>query len=273
MVDEKKYDLGEILSSMGDAGNHLFNIGACEAAAGNLSICIRESINVEISFNSQSEVKLPVSIPELSGATFVVSGSGCRLRDIKENPFENLGCLKVNDGGMTAILYKSDTANFTRLTSEFNSHLAVHYDQLQASRKSYHAIVHAQPIYLTFLSHIPRYQDFQYLNSHLFRWQPETILNLPEGIGFIPFLVPGSTQLMDKNVEILRDHPMVIWAKHGVMARSDHSIAHVIDLIEYAEAAAHYEYLNLCAADSGHGLSVDEIREICDANHIQQKIF
>ena len=159
------------------------------------------------------------------------------------------------------------------MTSEFNSHLAVHNDQISASDTNFHAVIHAQPIHLTFLSHVPRYQDEQYLNTHLLRWQPETILNLPEGIGFIPFKVPSSPELEAGNVESLRKHRVVVWAKHGVMARSDLSVKHAADRVEYAETAAKYEYLNLGVGEIGTGLSAEEIRAICKTFKIKQKIF
>ncbi len=160
-------------------------------------------------------------------------------------------------------MYTSFHRRFERVTSEFNSHLAVHYDQMLATGTNFHAIIHAQPVHLTYLSHIPRYGEEKYLNTHLLRWQPETIINLPEGIGFIPFHVPSSPELMAANVESLRRHRIVIWAKHGVMARSDVSVKRVADRIEYAETAARYEYLNLAAGEAASGLSVEEIRSIC----------
>jgi rhamnulose-1-phosphate aldolase len=126
---------------------------------------------------------------------------------------------------------------------------------------------------MALLSHIPRYQDEQYLNTHLLRWQPETIINLPEGIGFLPFRLPGSPELMASNVESLRQHRIAVWAKHGVMARSDISVKHAADLVEYAETAARYEYLNLAIGEPGEGLSVEEIRSICKAFNIIQSIF
>jgi rhamnulose-1-phosphate aldolase len=149
----------------------------------------------------------------------------------------------------------------------------VHYDQILTSGTNFHAVVHAQPLHLTYLSHIPRYQEEQYLNTHLLRWQPETIVNLPKGIGFIPFQIPSSSELMVANVESLRSHRVVIWAKHGVMARSDISVKRAADRVEYAETAAKYEYLNLSAGEVGEGLSVDEIREICNTFGVQQNIF
>jgi rhamnulose-1-phosphate aldolase len=142
-----------------------------------------------------------------------------------------------------------------------------------ASGTNFHAVIHAQPVHLTYLSHIARYQDEQYLSSHLLRWQPETIINLPEGIGFIPFQIPGSAELMSGNVASLRSHRVVVWAKHGVMSRSDLSVKRAADRVEYAETAAKYEYLNLSTGELGEGLSAAEIRSICSTFGVEQNIF
>lgn len=128
-------------------------------------------------------------------------------------------------------------------------------------------------MHVTYLSHVTRYQDEHYLNTHLLRWQPETIANLPEGIGFIPFQAPGSPELMAGNVAALRSHRIVIWAKHGVMTRPDGSVKRAADRVEYADTAAKYEYLNLAVGEIGDGLSADEIRAICAKFNIQQAIF
>ena len=66
---------------------------------------------------------------------------------------------------------------------------------------------------------------------------------------------------------------MIVWCKHGVVARSDQSVKRAADRIEYAETAAHYEYLNLVNGEKAEGLSVDEIRAVCRSFNIQQDIF
>jgi rhamnulose-1-phosphate aldolase len=170
-------------------------------------------------------------------------------------------------------LYTSPRRLFTRLTSEFNSHLAVHRDQVLRTGTNFHALVHAQPLYLTYLSNVPRYQDESYLNRHILRWQPEMIVNLPEGVGYVPFRVPGSAQLMQDTAEALRTHRVVVWAKHGVVARSDVSVKRAADRIEYAETGARYEYLNLVNGELGAGLSPEEIRAICETFGVQQSFF
>lgn len=265
--------LREILDQMGEAGYYLAEIETSEGAAGNLSVCIRWPIEPREIFPFVSEIELPMAVPELENAILLVSGSGRRLREIKDDPLANLACVMVNEGGRSAKLFTAKGRRFDRLTSEFNSHIAVHADQVTFSGTNFHAVIHVQPLHLTFLSHIPRYQDETYLNTHLLRWQPETILNLPDGIGFMPFHIPGSTELMTANAIWSRNHRLVVWAKHGVIARSDKSLMNAVDLIEYAETAARYEYLNFAAGEPASGLSREEIRSICLANNIQQTYF
>jgi rhamnulose-1-phosphate aldolase len=273
MLQEPYPELDDLLEMMGEAGHHLAEIEASEGAAGNISVCLRWPVELRSRFPVVSEIKLPQPVPELAGAAFLVSGSGRRLREIIDEPTANIACILVNEGGQTGKIYTSYHRRFESVTSEFNSHLAVHYDQILSSGTNFHAIIHAQPMHLTYLSHIPRYQDEQYLNTHLLRWQPETIINLPEGIGFIPFRLPGSPELMAGNIESLRTHRVVIWAKHGVMARSDVSVKRAADRVEYAETAAKYEYLNLSVGEIGEGLSLDEVRAICTKFNVQQNIF
>ncbi len=273
MLEAPFPELDELLTAIGEAGRRLSEIEASEGAAGNISVYLGWPIDVRRRFPNVETITLPQLVPEIAGATFLVTGSGRRLREVIEDPPANLGCLVVDEGGATGRLYTSPRRLFERLTSEFNSHFAVHYDQVCQSHTNFHALVHAQPPHLTYLSHIPRYQHELYLNRHLLRWQPELIVQLPEGIGLVPFKVPGSAELMAATLESLCKHRIVVWGKHGVMARSDISVKRAADRIEYAEAGAHYEYLNLMNHEQGEGLSVEEVRAVASAFNVQQSIF
>jgi rhamnulose-1-phosphate aldolase len=266
-------ELDELMIAIGEAGRRLSDIQALEGAAGNISVYIGWPVDPRRKFPLVSPIDLPVAVPELAGMAFLVTGSGRRLREIVHEPAANLGFVVVGEGGHSGQLYTSPRRLFTQLTSEFNSHLAVHRDQVCLTGTNFHAIVHAQPPYLTYLSHIPRYQDEGYLNQHILRWQPEAIVNLPEGLGYISFRVPGSSQLMDDTAQSLRSHRVVLWSKHGVMARSDVSVKRAADRIEYAETGAHYEYLNLASQELGEGLLPEEIRAICTTYNVQQSVF
>ena len=273
MTESIPFGLHEIAYQLGQAGLRLAEIGAAEGAAGNMSVCIRRPMDAGVLFPKEQTVELPHPVPELAGMMLMVTGSGRRLREVAEAPLANVACALVEPGGRKAKLFTSSQAQFTRVTSEFNSHLAVHHDRMRSSEIQLHTVLHAQPLHLTLLSHLDDYQDEKYLNRSLLRWQPETILNMPEGIGLVPFLLPGSAQLVVETQLAQRGHRIIVWARHGVMARADDSVLHASDLIEYAETAAHYEFLNRVSGEPGGGLSPDEIREICRMWNVQQSIF
>src|SRR5512138_1430311 len=106
------FDLDHLLYQLGQAGKRLSDIGAAEGAAGNLSICLREPVDVAVRFPHKQRVDLPVSVPDLAGATLVVSGSGRRLRDILETPTATLACIVVEAGGRTGEMFTAPECEF-----------------------------------------------------------------------------------------------------------------------------------------------------------------
>jgi rhamnulose-1-phosphate aldolase len=272
MPEHPAYTLDEILRAIGEAGQRLSDIDASEGAAGNISVYVAERLDVRVAFPIAEIIELPVVAPELAGGMLIVTGSGRRLRDIASDPLASLGCLVVDPDGKTGQLFSSPKRIYRRLTSELNSHLAVQRTHVRPET-ALHTVIHAQPIHLVYLSHIARYQDPRYLNTRLLRWQPELIVNLPQGIALVPFHVPGSPELMAETVAALQRRHFVLWTKHGVMARAEGSVKHACDRIEYAETAARYEQMNLMNGELAEGLSVEQIREICRTYGIVQDIF
>lgn len=265
--------LSDFITAIGEAGRRISEISASEGAAGNISAYFGWEIPVAEIFPIQQPFPLPYPVPEMAGGTIIATGSGRRLREVGQSPEANLGAVTIAADGATAVIHSSPRRLFERLTSEFNSHLAVHYDHVTRDQTAFHALVHAQPVHLTYLSHIARYGSDEYLNQHILRWEPEGICQLPEGVGFLPFAVPGSEELKQANVAKLRTHRIVLWAKHGVMARSDVSVKKACDLVEYAETGAFYEYLNLTNHGLAEGLSREEILRVCEAFNVQQSVF
>jgi rhamnulose-1-phosphate aldolase len=261
-------DLDELLVSIGEAGLRLSSIEASEGAAGNISMYIGWACEVRRLFPLSEKVELPLPAPALAGKIVLVTGSGRRLRDLHRDPAANLGAVLIGEDGMIGTLYTSPRRLFERVTSEFNSHLAVHIDQVSRSGTNFHALIHAQPPHLVYLSHIPEYRNMSVMNKRLLRWEPETIVQLPKGIGVLPYILPGSPSMMDANVESLREHNVTLWSKHGVMARSDISVTRAADRIEYIETAAHYEYMDLMAGGKGEGLTDDDLREVVRAFNV-----
>ncbi len=271
-IREPLPELSELLVSIGEGGRRVAAIDAGEGAAGNISICLGWPVDPRRIFPVTEEIALPVPAPHLAGRVVIVTGSGRRLRDIGADPAANLGAVRVSQDGSTGTLHTSPRRLFEHLTSEWNSHLAVHDDTVDRTGTNFHAVVHAQPPHLVYLSQISTYRDEERFNRRLLRWEPETIVNLPAGVGVLPFMVPGSRALMEANVESLRSHRIVLWGKHGVMARSDISVTRAVDRIEYAETAARYEYMDLVNGERAEGLTLDEMRAVVAAFGVKTTI-
>ncbi len=75
--------------------------------------------------------------------------------------------------------------------------------------------------------------------------------------------------MMEANVAGLRAYRVVVWSKHGVMARWEMSATRAADRIEYAETAALYEYMDLLNGGMGEGLTRDELREVVETFGVQ----
>jgi rhamnulose-1-phosphate aldolase len=250
-----------VIRDIGDTGVQLTALEATEGAAGNISVFVRDLQNLDEQFVARGEMALPAHVPELAGSWIVVTATGRRLRDVSAYPEQSVVVMQIHADGAHATRY---AAIDLQPTSEWNSHLAIHADQARRRDVPYHAVVHAQPHYLTYLSHHPDYTTSDALSRRLVRWQPETIVTYPEGFGLIPFQVPGSTAQMESTVASCRDYRLVVWQKHGVVTRSEVSASRAADLVEYAEMAARYEVLNLKLGSPAFGLTDDELRAICE---------
>lgn len=246
-----------------DAGTRLSQLGALEGAAGNISLFLPvetpELMDYVTSVYSEHRDLDLAGNPVLPPGVLIITGTGRRLREVTTRPGAVLCAIVFGDDG-AATLHRAPGHN-VEPTSEIDSHIGIH-EACLGGRPAIHAIIHAQPPKLTWLSHIPAYRNHDRLNRQLMRWQPETIVMLPEGIGVLPFETPGTPKHGVGTAWAMRQHHLVVWAKHGVVARSSGGPLAAADLIDYAEAAAAYEVNDLLAGRPADGLTLAEMRGV-----------
>lgn len=248
---------------LAEASVRLGQLDAIEGAAGNVSLFLPAETPelmpyLHSVYSERAEFDLSGN-GSLPPGVLIISGTGRRLRDIAKRPGDILCAIAIGDDG-GATLHRTP-GHGVEPTSELDSHVGVHSACL-AGQPSIHAVIHAQPPKLTWLSHIPAYRSAARLNRQLIRWQPETVVMLPEGIGVLPFEVPGTAKHGVGTAWAMRQQRLVVWAKHGVVARSSRGPLAAVDLIDYAESAASYEVTDLLAGRPADGLSLDEIRAV-----------
>jgi rhamnulose-1-phosphate aldolase len=241
-----------IVEDIGDAGQQLTNMAACEGSAGNISVFVP---SLSCPLEPLADVELPSPAPALADGWIVITAAGRRLRDVRRRPALTLVALHVDADGTAATVH---AAPGVRPSSEWNSHLAIHEDHRARRGVDHHAVVHAQPLRLVFLSHLPDITTGAELCQRLLRWEPETAVVAPDGVELAAFQVPGSPGQMAATVEALARSNAVVWAKHGVVTRSDSSATSAADLVEYLEAAASYEVMNLSMGSPAGGLDERE---------------
>ena len=264
----------DILASMGKAGARLDHMGACEAGAGNISVSVKQApADLAEFLPERSNIDLPVEVPALAGWTVFVTGSGCRLREVGEEPGANVSAVTVSQDGKSGVWHTAPSKSFTKPTSEFNSHLGVHADQAAKRGVEFQAVIHAQPPYLVSLSHIPALRNDVAFNRAILRWEPETIVQVPAGVKVLDFMVPGGEELGNANVTSLRDHQIVLWSKHGIMVRSDESPLAAVDKVEYVESGAMYEFRNMTIGGLGEGLHEEESLRVIEAFGVPTDLY
>ena len=52
--------IADLFSQIGDVGKHLYEFGAAEGAAGNLSVCVRGEVELPGSFIERELIELPI---------------------------------------------------------------------------------------------------------------------------------------------------------------------------------------------------------------------
>ena len=262
------------LDEIAEAGRALHDMGAAEGASGNLSLFLPDD-TVGLSGLLLARMSRQRSYPVASGlnlpaGAILITGSRRRLRDLDDSLDEILCAIEVESDGSTWLHHSDD---FTiEPTSEIDSHLAIHATSV-AGVARINAVVHAQPPYLTYLSHIPEYQDEDRLNRQLLRWEPETIVNFPNGFRTLPYMTPGTTELGKQTGMAMLRHQFVIWNQHGIIVRSDRSLTAAIDLIEYAEAAARYEVMDIQCGRRTVGLLISDLRGIVERFEVETNLL
>ena len=92
---------------------------------------------------------------------------------------------------------------------------------------------------------------------------PETILFVPDGVGFVPYTLPGTDNIALATLKCLEHHKAVLWEKHGCMAIGN-NLAEAFDILDILAKAAKIYFLCRSTGMEPEGLSASQIAEVRD---------
>lgn len=192
-------------------------------------------------------VPLGQGVPELGGSHLLVTGSGKFLRNVPIDTPANCGIVQISrEGDAWRRLWGLEGG--ARPTSELPSHLAAFAVRTQATHGACRVLYHAHPTSVAAFSAIVE-PDARMVTRILWKSFSEAIIAIPEGIGVLSWMRPGSQQLADATARALAEFPACIWQLHGVFA-SGVSFDAAYGLVNAVEKAAD-SYLRARAAAGG----------------------
>ncbi len=258
-------DIFRVAGEMSEVASYLWQKGWAERNAGNMSVNISEFITPEnaaaIANDNPPFYSLPLSLPALAGNYFLVTGTGKRMRDIARDFDHNAILIRVSDDGNGYLLIKYDPSQPNLMpTSELPSHLSIH-EQLVTEGKRERTVVHTHPNELVSLTHIRDYCDQEALNNLLWGMHPETMVVVPEGAGFVPYLLTGSLEIAEATLQKFKHHQVVVWEKHGCFAIGK-DVFEAFDLIDTLAKSALIYFQCRTAGYQPEGLTQEQLADL-----------
>jgi rhamnulose-1-phosphate aldolase len=242
--------LEKTIREIAETAQYLWDKGWAERNAGNISVNISGlMLPGDTEVFAEGWVDLPVQCPYLKGQTLLVTSTGSRMRDLAREPLNHVCILSVDETGTQM---RKWFGKGREPSSELPTHLRVH-DMLIRKGSSAKCLVHAHVTELIALTHIREFCSTSAVNRLLWGMHPETRMFIPEGIEFLPYEVPGSSDIADITASALENSAVVLWEKHGVLATGA-SVSEAFDIIDLLAKAASIYFMVKSAGFEPEGL-------------------
>jgi rhamnulose-1-phosphate aldolase len=211
-------------------------------------------------------VEIGETLAELAGQYFLVTGSGKYFRNVQLDTEENLGLIEVTaDGTSARILWGFRGQGVP--TSELSAHLKSHRSRQQVTAGASRVIMHCHATNLIALSYVLDLSAAA-LTRALWEMSTECLVVFPEGIGVLPWMVPGTATIGEATAAAMRKHPLVLWPFHGVFG-SGATLDEAFGLIDTAEKAAEVLVKVLSMGGKKHSIATQELKDLAERFQVQ----
>lgn len=196
--------------------NDGFQQGWHERNGGNLSYRLKDEevqqIRGEIR-NDGEWIPIGTEVPELAQEFFMVTGSGKFMRNVILSPEDATAIIELNETG-TEYRIVWGLVNGGRPTSELPSHL-MNLEVLKRRDRNIRVVYHCHPTNVIALTYVLPL-DGTIFTRELWEMATECPIVFPEGIGIVPWMVPGGKEIAVATSEIMKTQDAAVWAHHGM---------------------------------------------------------
>lgn len=209
-----------------------------ERNGGNLSYRIKpeeiERIKNYISFDKPYQ-EIGAAVPNLKGEYFLITGTGRYFRNIAKNPEENIAIIEIDTSGSKyRIVWGLSKGGGP--TSELPTHLMNHAVKKDVTQNKHRIIYHSHPANVIALTFVLPLEDAAFTRE-IWEMITECPIVFPEGIGVVPWMVPGGSEIAEVTGKLMEEYNVVMWAHHGIFC-SGEDFDSTFGLVETVEKAA-----------------------------------
>ena len=191
-----------------------------ERNGGNLSYRIRlEEVEAVKEDFEPKEWQIGTTVPKLAKEYFIVTGSGKYFRNVIIKPEDSICIIELDEKGENYRIVWG-LVNGGRPTSELPTHLMNHEVKMIATGGKHRVIYHAHPTNIIALTFVLPLED-KVFTRELWEMSTECPVIFPEGVGVVPWMVPGGRDIAVATSELMKKYNLAIWAHHGMFASGE----------------------------------------------------
>lgn len=209
-----------------------------ERNGGNITMRLDETDIAPFSADFHGEpryITLSQPMPELANTPFIVTGSGKFFRNVQLCPAQNIGVVKVDSRG-TGYHILWGLENEAVPTSELASHFQSHCVRMKITDGRDRVIMHCHATNLIALTYVLENKT-DVITRKLWEGSTECLVVFPDGVGILPWMVPGTDEIGTATAGEMKKHSLVLWPFHGVFG-SGPTLDEAFGLIDTAEKSA-----------------------------------
>lgn len=200
--------------------NDGFNFGWHERNGGNLTYLLSDEevdlIRPHFNDRAGAWIEMGVAAPSLAHRFIMATGSGRFMRNVWEYTDHAAGIIELNDKGSAWRIvwgFKEDG----RPTSEIESHIMNLAVRCEADNFNTRVCYHMHCPHLIEMTYIVPLED-RVFSRILWQMMTECVVVFPQGVGVVPWMVPGGSEIAKATSEKMKHFSAAVWAQHGLFA-------------------------------------------------------
>lgn len=199
-----------------------WNQGWHERNGGNLTYRMKPEEVAQVSEeleDAQPWQEIGASVPGLAGEYFIVTGSGKYFRNVTLFPEDSCAIIELDGAGQNYRIRWGLTGG-GKPTSELPSHLMNHEVKKGLTGGRHRVIYHAHTTNTIALTFVLPLED-KVFTRELWEMATECPVVFPDGVGVVPWMVPGGREIAAATSELMKKYDVAIWAHHGMFCSGE----------------------------------------------------